>query len=299
MDEPASITTQFLAALPPERRAALAAAPDLPELLQRAMATGLAAWPDLALPSEPFLACLAERVARYEDPLQALAALHVADLYLVCAFVTDVPGAALALERRYIAPILPRMQRSGVPTHVLDDVRQMIYLQLLSRGSGPGPALSQYEGRGSLQGWLRVAATRIARRIQDRGRVERPLSSDTPVGFLLGGADPELGQIRLQFKQEFTASLHEALSALLPEERNLLRFYFVDALNIDEIGVILRVHRATVARRLSSLRSKLLADIRANLVQRLRVPQPELDSMLRLLSMRLELSLARLLVTDA
>ena len=85
------------------------------------------------------------------------------------------------------------------------------------------------------------------------------------------------------------------LQDLRAEERNLLRFYFLDGMNIDQIGVILRAHRATIARRIAGLRSRLLTEVRAGLVRRLRLPQPDLDSMLRLVGSQLELSLMRLL----
>lgn len=111
----------------------------------------------------------------------------------------------------------------------------------------------------------------------------------------MGGADPELAQIQRQFQGEFKDSLREALSGLSVEERNLLRFYFLDGMNIDQIGVILRAHRATIARRIAGLRSRLLTEVRAGLVRRLRLPQPDLDSMLRLVGSQLELSLMRLL----
>jgi RNA polymerase sigma-70 factor (ECF subfamily) len=293
---PDSTASRFLSLLPAERRPACAAAPgELADALGALLQAGREAWPRLPLPEDTLLAFLAQRVAAQEDPLQALRSLHAVDLYLVCAFLHRVDGAAAALEKTYFSSITSILRRQGVSEPVAEDVRQSIYVQMLSHQEPGGSGLRQYQGRGSLKSWLRVAATRMARRIQDRGRRERPLAADTPAGFLLAGADPQLEQMQRPFQAEFKASLQEALEGLSAPERNLLRFYFVDGLNIDEIGVIQRVHRATVARRINALRSRLLIDVRSALVRRLRLAQPDLDSLIRLVDSQLELSLHRLL----
>lgn len=292
---PAVLTEIFVAQLPEGARRAVGEGLVLTDALLAAVQAGREAWPELALAPERFVAFVAQRVAQREQPIEALRALHAADLYLVCAFLDGIKGAALTLERRYLEPLSAILSRVGVPAHLIEDVRQTLYVQLLSEKAAAGPLLRQYEGRGPLGAWLRVAATRAARRTQDRDRRERPLHADTPAGFLVGGADPELAQIQRQFHGEFKDALREALATLSVEERNLLRFYFLDGMNIDQIGVILRVHRATIARRIAGLRSRLLTEVRAGLVRRLRVPQPDLDSMLRLVGSQLELSLMRLL----
>lgn len=291
---PESTAARFLSLLPVERWSSCAASPELEDALGAVLHAGRQAWPDLPLPPDTFLAFLALRVSQREDLVEALRSLHAADLHLVCAFLRGVDGAAAALEQGFFSAIPPLLRRQGVPATVIDDVRQALYLQVLSQEKN-GSGLNRYEGRGSLKNWLRVAATRMARRAQDRSRRERPLFADTPAGFLLAGADPQLERMQQPFQAEFKASLQEALVGLTTSERNLLRFYFVDGMNIDEIGVIQRVHRATVARRLSALRSRLLIDVRSNLVRRLRVAQPELDSLIRLADSQIGLSLQRLL----
>jgi RNA polymerase sigma-70 factor (ECF subfamily) len=282
---------RFLAGLPAEAQASFAGVPDLEERLLSALGAGRHAWPDLTLPDEIFLDFLGRRVARRERPLEALASLHLADLYLVCAFIHGVPGAGEAMQRGYLALLPPLLERLGVRA-VIDDVVQSLCVQLIS-ARDPGQA--GYEGRGSLRSWLRVAATREARRRVRKGRRDVPLFEDGPAGFLIAGADAELEHIQRSFQPEFKAAFQDALATLTPRERNLLRYYFIDGLNIDEIGAIHRVNRATAAHWISALRSRLLVEVRSALVRRLRVPQPDLDSIIRLLDSQMHLSLQRLL----
>jgi hypothetical protein len=58
----------------------------------------------------------------------------------------------------------------------------------------------------------------------------------------------------------------------------------------------LRVHRATAARRLAQAKAALSDHTRHALEARLLVPQAELDSLLRLLAPRIEITLRRLLI---
>lgn len=293
----APISQAFLASLPEEQRVAFAAASDLEQTLAAALSVGHLAWPGLPLPTAVFAAYLGQRVALREQPLEALRSLHVADLYLMCAFLHGVPGAAEALEQGYLAALKPLLQRLGISTQLIEDVQQTLCIQLLSTKEGTGSG-SGYEGRGSLHNWLRVTATREARRSLERGRRDLPLFEDATAGFVLAGTDPALEHMQHSFQAEFKAAFQEALATLTPRERNLLRFYFVDGLNIDEIGAVQRVNRSTVSRWISSLRSRLLGEIRKGLVQRLRVPQPDLDSMMQLIDSQIHLSLQRILGHD-
>ena len=69
----------------------------------------------------------------------------------------------------------------------------------------------------------------------------------------------------------------------------------IDKLSIDEIGAAHRTHRTTAARWLREIRAKLAARTRDLLAAALRLPDQELDSVMRLVRSRLELSVSRLL----
>jgi RNA polymerase sigma-70 factor (ECF subfamily) len=115
--------------------------------------------------------------------------------------------------------------------------------------------LAHYSGRGSLMGFLRAT---LAQRNVDRHRRtsrETPLPSvDLPADPLLPAASPDvLSRLR--------EALNETLGVLPPEERFLLSAWFLDRRTLLEISRILRVHEATVSRRLHRLTSTLHNDL--------------------------------------
>ena len=108
-------------------------------------------------------------------------------------------------------------------------------------------------------------------------------------------ADPELAHIRERYRSEFHAAFGKAVSALDPEERNLLRCTYLNGMSTDELGRAFGMHKATAARHLSKARDKLLDLTRAELKEQLGANSGELDSVIRLFDGELSISLSRLL----
>lgn len=73
-------------------------------------------------------------------------------------------------------------------------------------------------------------------------------------------------------------SLREAIGSLEREQRTLLRFYYVDDLRVEEIGVLLKVNKSTVSRRLADARDTILAALRKALAVRLKLSRSEVDT---------------------
>jgi RNA polymerase sigma-70 factor (ECF subfamily) len=85
------------------------------------------------------------------------------------------------------------------------------------------------------------------------------------------------------------------MAALAPRQRLLLKQHVLDDLTIDEIGPLLKVHRATAARWLDQARSDLARATELALQRRLGVSTTEVKSALRLIVSQLDVSLRRLL----
>ncbi|HWL84451.1 MAG TPA: hypothetical protein VNO21_01545, partial [Polyangiaceae bacterium] len=97
------------------------------------------------------------------------------------------------------------------------------------------------------------------------------------------------------FASEFKSALSEAMEALPVRDRGLLRQYFLDDLTYDELGRIHRVHSVTALRWIARLRKELLEEVSRQLMKRLRLSAEELQSVLRVVGSRLDVSIDRLL----
>ena len=71
--------------------------------------------------------------------------------------------------------------------------------------------------------------------------------------------------------------------------------HYIDGLNIDRIGVVFHVHRATVARWIAGAREQLHERTMAEVASGLALSQEELESLLRVVRSSLDLSLRALL----
>jgi RNA polymerase sigma-70 factor (ECF subfamily) len=121
--------------------------------------------------------------------------------------------------------------------------------------------LDSYRGRGSLIGWLR---TTLAQRYVDhyrrtfREQALDEMAHDAPAHDSV--AEPDHGQIAMLRK-----AVNGALCEQPAEERFLLAAYYLDEKTLAEIAVVLRVHEATISRRLKrateAVRKRLLRNL--------------------------------------
>lgn len=279
-------------------------------------------WPDLPWEEAGFLEFLARRVqrpgatgaAKRRDAEGATGAaenvdaasamkerlgdLLIPDLYLAFACLNRLPGAAETFDA-VMRPVLGRALSSIVRTPgQVDDIRQAVYEKLFAPGPGVRPAIEKYDGVGALGSWVRVTGVRMALNVHRSRRRERPLSP----GLLLtrpdGQTGPEESYLKRLYSGAFKQAFEQALGALAPEQRNLLRYYYLDGLTVEQVGRIHGVHKATISRRLADIREKLLTETRNRLLRALDVGQPELESILRLIHSQMDASICRYLEPD-
>ena len=82
---------------------------------------------------------------------------------------------------------------------------------------------------------------------------------------------------------------------LTAREKTILRMHFLDSMNIDALGTVFQVHRATVARWLVSIRTHVLHDVRRRLSLDLGASSSEAQSLVRLLRSEVQVSIQRIL----
>lgn len=253
---------------------------------------GQRAFPEVALDEEAF--------ARHVRARGSADAAHAEDLFLACACAAGQPRALAYFDERHLSA-LPRFL-SGVERApaALDEIRQLLRERLFVGSRGERPKIAEYSGQGPLQSWLRVVALRVA---HNRRRALRPpsepLEAEVDAPELLPAVDPELALIRARGKADFKKALAEAFRGLSPRDRVVFRMHYLDGLNIDGIGAVFNVHRATVARWIAAAREGLLERTLAQMNQTLRLEPQEFESLLKAVRSSLDISLRALLAADA
>jgi RNA polymerase sigma-70 factor (ECF subfamily) len=221
--------------------------------------------------------------------------LRTADLALAAACAAGDVAAIELVEQRYFADLDRALARFEGGAPLVEEVKQRLRHKLFV-GDGEGPKISTYSGRGDLGRWIRVAATREAIGLVRKAKKEIPMEEVALARALAGGSgDLELDYLKGLYRSQFKAAFEEALAALEPKERTVLKYHVLDGLNIDQIGAVYGVHRATVARWISSVRDTLLGRTRKILMDKIAVDRAEFDSIMRLIQSQLDVSLSRLL----
>ncbi len=180
-----------------------------------------------------------------------------------CALGIDLAWERFVAEyRQPLTQAAVAMSGSATLGHDLADA---LYAELYGLREVDGERrspLASYSGRGSLMGWLR---TTLAQRHVDqhrRTRREEPLET-----MDVAAPKAEAAAIPSAELQRLTAAVARTLERLPAEDRYLLSAYFLDRQTLLQIARLLRVHEATVSRRLkrltSDLRKQLLHHLQA------------------------------------
>jgi len=178
-------------------------------------------------------------------------------------------GCALGREsawRRFLAQYREQLTRAAIEmtgsAALGEELVSAIYSELFGLTERDGKRCSpllRYSGRGSLMGWLRaVLAQRRVDQYRKIGR-ETELGEIEPAAAVSEQIEPEkLGDLRVALKM--------TLSEASAEERFLLSAYYLDQHTLHEMSRVLRVHEATISRKLKRaterLRKQLLGTLK-------------------------------------
>lgn len=294
MRPPTELCNAFLGALSAEAGARFADRDALGAALTAAVADARVAWPDVALAPDAFVAHLAGRLGADASP-DALAATRVTDVYLALGCAGGDAAAIAAFEASYFGEIDRAGTRTGATADMVAEVKGRLRRVLFVADGDRPAATAEFAGRGDLRGWVRITALRDLILLLGRARRELPLSDDNLLDALSPAEDPELGYIRDLYREHFAAAFRDAVGALEPRDKSLLRYQLVDGLTIDDIGALYGVHRATAARWLAAAREAIATATRELLAARMGMASEEIDSIIRLVRSRLDVSFERLL----
>jgi len=262
------------------------------------LASGLAAaqgaWPRFTISSGTFGAELARRLGDAASP-EVIAHVRFADVYIAVACCDGNAAAIVACEDA----VLRHVDAAGVHVRATPDqvneVRARVRRILFVDEPGRPAATREFSGRGDLRGYVRVIATRELIRLVNRERREVHVDDATMFDALVPHSDPELSIMRERYRGDVDLAMRLALASLDEKSRALLRYSLIDGWSIDRLGQLYGVHRATAARWIADARDLLGERIRSELASRLAMETGDVDSIVRLVQSRVDMSLERLL----
>jgi RNA polymerase sigma-70 factor (ECF subfamily) len=260
----------------------------LPSSPEGLAARGRLRWPGLEIPSHEFARYLGERCPEGQDPSR----LAVEDLYLACGCARGEAAAVAALERELLPAVERLLARRERDPALIDEAKQRLRARVLVAPPGGLPRIAEYRGQGSLAAWLRVVAirehTEALRALRGGAALPGEDELTAPPAALVS---PELAADEGRLLPAFRRAFREALEALPPRDRTLLRLHYIDGLPLEAIGNVYRVNKGTVSRWLAAIRSGLQGDVLARLQGASGVSPEETRSLLRALQSRIEVSL--------
>jgi RNA polymerase sigma-70 factor (ECF subfamily) len=226
--------------------------------------------------------------ARTECPLEELRA---ADLWIAFHASRGVPAAIQVLESSCFGDLAALLRGRGADPSEADEVVQRLRHRLLVAEPGTEPRIATYGGRGDLRAWVRVAAVRAWLNVRRESAQNASLACEDDAFVDQATNDLELELLKGKYRELFRRVFLERVEALAPETRLLLKLHYLDRLSMDEVGKVLGVHRLTVLRRLERARQELSEGTKERLLAELRLAPPEVESLLRLIQSRLDVSL--------
>jgi RNA polymerase sigma-70 factor, ECF subfamily len=269
--------------------------PTLEANLVAACVRGHAAFGNLALDDQTFTTQLARVIKTSGADPSAISALAIEDLFLACACLAGIEGAAATFGARHGATIRGTIARivRGADN---GEVEQQLVAGLLV-GSAAGPArIASYAGKAPLDRWLGVSAQRAALMWLRQNRTEaRARDGAAAEPSASGHTHPEMAFLKDRYRGDFEQALKESLARLPERQRTLLRLHLVNGVSVEKIGQMFAVSQPTASRWLAAARETLLGDIKATLGNRLGASSRELASLAGMVASRLDLSLSMLL----
>lgn len=216
---------------------------------------------------------------------------HLGELFIAWAAGRG-DGVALRRLELLIAPEVDAAARriDRAPAFA-DEVRQALRVRLVV-AEGGRVRIDEYAGRGPLRAWIAVAALRVALNLK---RVARPAGPDLLADLVSSETDPELRHLKALYRAEFREALEAALRALPERQRAVLRLSYVDGLKMVQLARLYDVHETTAARWVSRAAADVADDARRRLMARLSLSPSSLDSVARMVSSNLDLSISRVL----
>ena len=248
-------------------------------------------WPKIQLDSESFYSYLKKRTPKDQTFNNYAGKLNINDLYLACACSRGDSIAIQEFERTYFPFIRSALKTLNLPQDKSDDFRQSFFEKLFVTGTNNIPKITQYMGEGDLRSWTCVAAFRHALNMIRKTEKTCSFESVAHKNIDLLSENQELGYMKQLYKNEFQQAFSKAIDSLSGQEQTILRYFLLDQLTLEQIGIIYDVEKSTISRWMAKIRKKILSVTRKELSSKLDVDRRQFNSIVALIQSQLDISI--------
>ncbi len=200
------------------------------------------------------------------DAQDFLTSLRLEELVLARACAAGNERAWEVFLTRYRAALYESAYKIAREECAARELADSLYAELYGvneKGRERASKLLYYQGRGSLQGWLRtvLAQEYVNKYRSTRRETSLDAALDDGRQFEAKEQDVSVADPRVE------SAASAELAALEPEERFLLASYYLDHRTLAEIAKLQRVHESTISRKLERVTSGLRKRIRKRMMQ--------------------------------
>lgn len=273
-------------------------------------------WPRIHLSLEAFLLKVSQ-IAKKQVPAepsapapragenleQFLQSLRWKELYLASACANGDEAAWEIFREQYQPAIRRTALRALGNAAEAEELAHTLLTDLFMPGR-PGAAkgdnkIGQYHGMGSLEGWIKVVIHRLAIdrfRLQQRNLSLEELEVEPSSAAPADRSEHSVEQFETERASHMVSrSLARALDQLTTQEKLLLNLYYLQNVNLKEIGTWLHVHESTASRWLDRLKARLRKSMSKQLQQEFGVKKAEISYVMEQAKSQVEIDLKKIL----
>ncbi len=232
---------------------------------------------------------------------QLLTGLKWEDLFLATACAEGDEAAWVSFQSRYQSVIRKAARYCTDNASQGKEISESLMTDLfLPSPSGLGKSASkiaQYDGMGSLEGWIRVVVSRMAidqiRRHQKQVSLEDLDTEPVAAGPVSMNPSSERKLDMQKATAMLQPSLDYALDQLTSQEKLVLKLYYLQDANLKEIGLLLNVHESTASRMVARIKKHMRKSVERHLQDFFHVRRREIRHLIATAQSQVQLDLDR------
>jgi RNA polymerase sigma-70 factor len=236
-------------------------------------------------------------------PTQFLDGLRWEELFLTTACASGDGGAWKAFHLRYHRVIQQAAryctENASEAQELSESMMSDLFLPISASSGKKTSKIGQYDGTGSLEGWIKVVVTRMSidqiRRSRKQVSLEDLAMEPESRARTQEEVGPSIGMDVPAASKMFLASLNHAMNQLSAQEKLILSLYYQRDLSLKEIGRLIKVHESTVSRTLDRLKKQVRKSVERHLRDHFRVRAAEVPQLIEVAHLEADIDLKNML----